>query len=117
MKHLPEAVNLLHDDPDLRQLSANARQSVIDRYASDAVAATALRHGANGDGVPRQKSLIKKLRDDPGFITSVDSAEMQKNLRNAVGCPAAGELLQMRLIHSPAVQRIYNYVYRKLHRQ
>jgi glycosyltransferase involved in cell wall biosynthesis len=120
---LDEALKTMHGDASLRQrLRETAASGVIQRFAAQTVAATAIRvmeHAlAHGD----QKQLLNALQTDGTLVTDTDDAYAMARLRDSIGEPNPRELRRMRLLHHPLVHRgvqlyLQATLYRRLRKQ
>jgi len=105
-KRLPQAVLALWADQELRRsVTATARQWVESRYASDKVAATALRVAQMALGCTDRRRLISALEACGDLKTETTDAEIRALLSDTLGGPDPLELLAMRIVHNPLVQR------------
>lgn len=106
VKRLPQAVMELWSDGELRRsISASARTWVESRFASDTVAAVALRVADMALGCGDRRRLIALLESCGDLKTDTSDAEIRALLENTLGGPDPLEMLAMRVVHNPLVQR------------
>jgi glycosyltransferase involved in cell wall biosynthesis len=101
----PAALMMWENDQLREQLGRQARRSVIDRYASDAVAAMALRVGQLALESSGREDLARRIAQQPELRTDVCEEEIARLLADTVGGPDPLDLLKMRLVHNFVVQR------------
>ena len=106
LKHLGKATIALREDDALRaRLRATVRAHVLCRFDLLKVAGKALRIAELSLEHDDRHALIKRLRREPDLQTDTTDEEAKALLQNTLGSPNSLELLRMRLVHHPLIQR------------
>ncbi len=105
-RHFGTAVRQMWERREFREtIRPILRAGVIERYGADQVAGKALRvmqHVlAHGD----RRKLSDTLENDPELKTRTSDSEAREMLENTIGGPDAIDVLRMKLMHKPLVNR------------
>jgi glycosyltransferase involved in cell wall biosynthesis len=106
LEQFPLAVEQMWRDTEFRQKARRSvRQSVIDRYDTDRVVASAVKVFEHVLAGKDRREIYSRMRSDPALITDVSDNEIRQMLANTLNDPNRRELRKMWLLHTPIVQR------------
>lgn len=103
---LAGATRMLLDDPaKRRQLGADGRASIIDRFDASVITRAALRVGEHALAADASAELRRRIAEDPELTSQVDDREIRALLKPLVGPGSTKEKLLMAAVVTPGLHR------------
>lgn len=98
---------LVRDAPLRQRLALQGAAHVRTHYTLEQVIPTLLQIAEIARGTPSREALEARLRSEVGLVTEVSDEEIAALLADTLGRVPRGQRLLMRLVHTPALARLW----------